>query len=172
MQLFHSQCVLNYSKLVNLFGKGHSVSEQLFKWLPKSPFFLATPLLRKDLNQTGNHIQTTPRIPSFWPGVICHFWVSQFGGHRKQTRGVRLGVKVPHPTVSKQQFLYKSVIISKEEARIKKRKMLCYSPLVGGQKGTPVLGLCHFISEKNVVQAPRVFKVNSYIELSRFRANF
>ena len=45
--------------------------------------------------------------------------------------------------------------------------MLCYSPLVGGQNGTPVLGLCLFISEKNVVQAPRVFKVNSYIELSR-----
>ena len=45
--------------------------------------------------------------------------------------------------------------------------MLCYSPLVGGQNGTPVLGLCHFISEKNVVQAPRVFKVNSYIELCR-----
>ena len=49
----------------------------------------------------------------------------------------------------------------------KKRKMLSYSPLVGGQNGTPVLGLCHFISEKNVVQAPRVFKVNSYIDLSR-----
>ena len=49
--------------------------------------------------------------------------------------------------------------------------MLCYSPLVGGQNGTPVLGLCHFISEKNVVQAPRVFMVNSYIELSRFYNN-
>ena len=47
----------------------------------------------------------------------------------------------------------------------KERKMLCHSPLVGGQNGTPVLGLCHFISEKNVVQAPRVFTVNSYIEL-------
>ena len=50
----------------------------------------------------------------------------------------------------------------------KKRRMLCYFPLEGGQHGTPVLGLCHFISEKNVVQAPRVFKVNSYIELSRY----
>ena len=47
---------------------------------------------------------------------------------------------------------------------MKKRKMLCYSPLVAGQNATPVLGLCQFISEKNVVQAPRVFKVNSYIE--------
>ena len=45
--------------------------------------------------------------------------------------------------------------------------MVCYSALVEGQNGTPLLGLCHFISEKNVVQAPRVFKVNSYIELSR-----
>ena len=50
--------------------------------------------------------------------------------------------------------------------------MLCYSPLVGGQNGTPVLGLCHFISEKNVVQAPRVFTVNSYIELSRSNWNY
>ena len=115
-----------------------------------------------------NHIQTTPRLPSFWQGVICHLWVSQFIGHREQTRGVRLSVKVAHHTVSKQQFLHKSDIFSKEEAWIKKRKMLCYSPLVGGQNSTPVLGLCHFISEKNVVQAPRVFKVNSYIELSRF----
>ena len=48
--------------------------------------------------------------------------------------------------------------------------MLCYSPLVGGQNGTPVLDLCHFIYEKNVVQGPRVFTVNSYIELSRSRS--
>ena len=67
-----TKCVSNYSKLVNLFGKRHSVSEQLFKWLPKSPFSLATPQLHEDLDQTGNHIQTTPRIPSFWQGVICH----------------------------------------------------------------------------------------------------
>ena len=49
--------------------------------------------------------------------------------------------------------------------------MLCYSPSVGGQNGTPALALSHFISEKNVVQAPRVFKVNSYIKLSRLGKN-
>ena len=38
-----TKCVANYSKLVNLFGKRHSVREQLSKWLPKSPFSLATP---------------------------------------------------------------------------------------------------------------------------------
>ena len=66
--------------------------EQLFKWLPKSPFSIATPQLHEALDQTGNRIQTTPRIPSFWQGVICHIWPSQFGGHREQTRGVRLGI--------------------------------------------------------------------------------
>ena len=70
-----TKCVSNYLKLVNLLGKRHSVSEQLFKWLPKSPFSLATPQLHEDLDQTGNHIQTTPRNPSFWQGVICHVYV-------------------------------------------------------------------------------------------------
>ena len=110
-----TKCVSYYLKLVNLFGKRHSVSEQ-FKWLLKSPFSLATPQLHEDLDQTGNHIQTTPRISSFWQGVICHFLVSQFRDHREQTLGVRLCVKVPHPTVSKQLFLHKFIIFSKEEA--------------------------------------------------------
>ena len=35
-----AECVSNYSKLVNLFGKRHSASEQLFKWLPKKARFL------------------------------------------------------------------------------------------------------------------------------------
>ena len=87
-----TKSVWNYSKLFNLFGKRHSVSEELFKRLPKSPFSLATPQLHEDLEQTGSHIQTTPRIPSFWQGVMCHIWPSQFGGHREQTRGVRLGI--------------------------------------------------------------------------------
>ena len=56
----------NYLKLVILFGKRHSVGEQLFKWLPKSPFSLATPQLHEDLDQIGSPIQTTPSIPSFW----------------------------------------------------------------------------------------------------------
>ena len=33
-----------------------------------------------DWDQTGNHIQTTPRITSFWQGVICDVWPSQFQG--------------------------------------------------------------------------------------------
>ena len=99
---------MNYSKLINLFGKGQRISEHLFKWLPKSPFSLATPQLHEDLDQTGNHIQTTPRIPSFWQGVICHFGVSQFGGHREQTRSFRLSVKVPHQTVSNQRRRHES----------------------------------------------------------------
>ena len=67
-----TKCVTNYLKLDNSLRKRHSVSEQLSKWLPKSPFSLATPQLHEDLDQTGSHIQTTPRIPSFWQGVICH----------------------------------------------------------------------------------------------------
>ena len=68
-----TECVSNYSKLVNLFWKGHSVSEQLFKWLPKSPFSPATPQLHEDLDQTGNHIQTTPMIPCFGKGPFVTF---------------------------------------------------------------------------------------------------
>ena len=68
-----TECVSNYSKLVNLFGKRHSVSEQLFKWLPKSPFSLATPQLHEDLDQNGNQIQTTPRIPFFGKGSFVTF---------------------------------------------------------------------------------------------------
>ena len=44
------KCDSNYLKLVNSFGKRHSVSEQLLKWLPISPFFLATTQLHKDLD--------------------------------------------------------------------------------------------------------------------------
>ena len=40
--------------------------------------------------------------------------------------------------------------------------------LVGGQKGTPGLGLCRFIWEKNGVGAFGAFAVNSYTELSRY----
>ena len=87
-----TKCVSYYLKLVNLFGKRHSVSEQLFKWLPKGPFSLTTPQLHEDLDQTRNHIQTTPRIPPFRQGVICHIWPSQFGVHREQTQGVKLGI--------------------------------------------------------------------------------
>ena len=87
----HKMC-LNYLKLVNLLGKRHSVSEQLFKWQPKSPFSLATPQLHEDLDQTGNHIQTIPRNPPFRQGVICHIWPSQFGVHREQTQGVKIGI--------------------------------------------------------------------------------
>ena len=32
-----------------------------------------------------------PRVPSFCQGVICHIWHSQFGVHREQTQGVKLG---------------------------------------------------------------------------------
>ena len=59
-------------------------------------------------------------------------------------------------------------VFSKEEARIKKRKMTWPSSLVGGHNGTPGLGLCQFNSEKNGVKAFRAFTVNSYIELFRF----
>ena len=59
-------------------------------------------------------------------------------------------------------------VFSKEEARIKKRKMTWPSSLVGGHNRTPGLGLCQFNSEKNGVKAFRAFMVNSYIELSRW----
>ena len=80
-----TECASNYSKLVNLFGKRHSVSEQLFKWLPKSSFSLA---IHHSYMKTWIKLETTfkppPRIPSFWHGVICHIWKSQFGGHRNK----------------------------------------------------------------------------------------
>ena len=93
VQLFHSQNVFQimYSKLVDLFWKRHSVSDQFFKWLPKSPFSIDTPQLHEDLDQTGNYIKTTPGIPSFCQGVICHILPSQFGVHREQRQGVKLG---------------------------------------------------------------------------------
>ena len=59
-------------------------------------------------------------------------------------------------------FVMLKVFISKQEAWIIKRKMLWPSPLVGGQNGTPVLGLCCFIWEKNGVKAFKAFTVNSY----------
>ena len=40
---------------------------------------------------------------------------------------------------------------------------------MGGQNGTPGRGLCHFIWEKNGVEALGAFTVNSYIEFSRSR---
>ena len=38
----------------------------LFENIRKIPFSIATSQLLGDFDQTGNHIQTTPRIPSFW----------------------------------------------------------------------------------------------------------
>ena len=46
--------------------------------------------------------------------------------------------------------------------------MLRPSPLVGDHNGTPGLGLCHLIWEKNGVEALVAFTVNSYIGLSRY----
>ena len=50
---------------MQFFEKRHSLFHQLSKQNPKRPFSLATPKLHVDLDQTGNHIQTTPRTQSF-----------------------------------------------------------------------------------------------------------
>ena len=44
---------------MQFFEKRHSLFHQLSKQNPKRPFSLATPKLHVDLDQTGNHIQTT-----------------------------------------------------------------------------------------------------------------
>ena len=48
---------------------------------------------------------------------------------------------------------------------LKQIKTLCYSMLVEGQNGIPLLGLCHFIPDKNGVQAYRLFMDISFIEV-------
>ena len=63
--LSFTKCVLDYSKLINLFGKKHSGSEQLFKWPTKSPFSLATLHLHEDSDQIGNQIQLASQISTF-----------------------------------------------------------------------------------------------------------
>ena len=100
----------------------------------------------------------TKRTWIFWTGTNYFCPLSICDAKLKKTKGNGIDTFVTFRAFSQS---------TRNES--KKRKMLCHSPLVGGQNGTPVLGLCLFISEKNVVQAPRVFTVNSYIELSRYQ---
>ena len=106
---------------------------------PKRPFSLATPQLHEDLDQTGNRIQTTPWIPSFWQGVICHFWVSQFKGHREQTRGVRLCQSAtPHSVKAAVSLQIRYFLKGGGMNQKKENAMLL--PFSRGSKGYPSFG--------------------------------
>ena len=95
----------------------------------------------------------TKRTWIFWTGTNYFCPLSICGAKLKKLRRVE------------STLLWHLGLFLKAGGMNQKKEKCCYFPLEGGQNGTPVLGLCHFISEKNVVQAPRVFTVNSYIEL-------
>ena len=82
-------CVFRFSKLVNLFGKRQSVSEQLFKWLPKSPFSLGTPQLHEDLIKLEITYKPPQGSHLFGKGSFVIFGPANLEA-REQTHCVRL----------------------------------------------------------------------------------
>ena len=61
-----TKSVLNYLKLVNLFGKRHSVGEQLFKWLPKKPPLYCQTAAIERLGSNWIPLTNHPKEPMFF----------------------------------------------------------------------------------------------------------
>ena len=73
-------------------GNSTQFSCVIVKWLQKALFIPHQCYYLEALDQTRNHIQTTPRTPCFQQGANCHNWARKFRGYREQLHKVGLGI--------------------------------------------------------------------------------